>query len=160
MDIYNKVIKKTIEQEIKFQNDKLSTEVFWEYLSQFALSDANDKTRQELKNYLNEDFRRFCYTFSILPNIEQSYDVFEIGSNPCYLTALLKEYTNYHVDCSNCFNDADSSLYCAQQELVNEARTRSIKIPFINLNIEKNWYQKNAGGGGIMLYVFVKSLNI
>lgn len=136
-----------IEQEIKFQNHRLSTEVFWEYLSQFALSDANDKTRRELKNYLNEDFRRFCYTFSILPNIDRSYDVFEIGSNPYYLTALLKEYTNYRVDCSNCFNDMDSSLYCGEQELVNEAGTKLIRIPFINLNIEKNWYQKNTGGG-------------
>lgn len=121
----------------------LTTDMFWKFLSQYALADADERARAELKNYLKEDFLRFCRTFSLLPDIDQEYEVFEIGGNPYYLTALMKKYTNYKVTCSNFFNDQDTSCYQAEQVLVNADGTGSIPMPYINLNIEKNWYQEN-----------------
>ena len=128
--------------DLKLQNH-LSKEKFWEFLSQYALADADERAREELKNYLKEDFLRFCYTFSLLPKIDQPYEVFEIGGNPYYLTALMKKYTNYKITCSNFFNDKDTAFYQEKQLLVNADGTKSIPMPYVNLNIEKNWYKEN-----------------
>ena len=124
-------------QELQLQND-LTVDDFRRYLENAYLSDAGPREKAELKNYLHEDFRRFCYTFSLLPDIHSPYRVFEIGGNPYYLTALMKKFTKYDVKCSNFFNDNDLSYYWASQTLIcGEEET---KMEFVNLNIEKNYY--------------------
>lgn len=128
--------------ELKLQNGYTEKE-FWKFLSQYALRDADQRARAELKNYLRGDFRRFCYTFSLLPNIEKAYNILEIGGNPYYLTALMKRYTNYNVQCSNFFNCQDTNYYIGEQELVSNIGEESIRIPWVNLNIEKNWSEQN-----------------
>ena len=60
----------------------LTLEQFSDYLSDVTLEDANETTEKELKNYLKEDFKRFCYTFSLLPDIEHEKKLLEIGGNP------------------------------------------------------------------------------
>lgn len=118
----------------------LTEKEFWNFLSPYTLEDADEKAQAELRNYLKEDFKRFCYTFSLLPDIEKEYKVFEIGGNPYYLTALIKKFTRYHIECSNFFNDQDTRLYKAQQVLVRKDGMEPIAMLYVNLNIEKNWY--------------------
>lgn len=98
--------------------EKLTLSQFSDYLNDLILDDANELTQaKELKNYLAEDFKRFCYTFSLLPEIDQEKKLLEIGGNPYYLTALMKKYTNYEIICTNCFNDDDSRYYESLQTL-------------------------------------------
>ena len=125
--------------DLQLQN-QLTEKEFWDFLSAYTLEDADEKAQVELRNYLKEDFKRFCYTFSLLPEIEKEYKAFEIGGNPYYLTALIKKFTRYHITCSNFFNDRDTKCYKAQQMLVRKDGTESIAMPYVNLNIEKNWY--------------------
>ena len=122
--------------------EKLTLSQFSDYLNDLILDDANELTQaKELKNYLAEDFKRFCYTFSLLPEIDQEKKLLEIGGNPYYLTALMKKYTNYEIICTNCFNDDDSRYYESLQTL-SEKRGVKTYIPWINLNIEKNYLEE------------------
>lgn len=132
---------KILYADLNLQNGYTEKE-FWDFLIQYALSDADERTRDELKNYLKEDFRRFCYTFSLLPDIDQKYKVFEIGGNPYYLTALMKNYTNYQVKCSNFFDSSDNRFYEDEQKLVSRSGEKSILMPYVNLNIERNWSEE------------------
>ena len=116
----------------------LTLEQFSDYLSDVTLEDANETTEKELKNYLKEDFKRFCYTFSLLPDIEHEKKLLEIGGNPYYLTALMKRYTKFAISCTNCFDDDDGRYYVAQQTLVHKSGG-GLLIPWINLNIERNY---------------------
>lgn len=133
-----------IDQKLQLTDDQKEK---LEFLSQFALSDADERARKELKNYLREDFIRFYITFSMLPDREQELELFEIGANPYYLTTLLKEYTKYRVDCSNCFVDGELAFSKGLQVMVGGGR--EIEMPYINLNIERNWYlPKTASSRG------------
>lgn len=138
----NRAIDRKLNITMQLQNNYTERE-FWEFLSGYVLSDADKRARQELKNYLKEYFRRFCYTFSLLPNIQETYNILEIGGNPYYLTALMKKFTNYNVKCSNFFNSLDTRFYEEAQELVSKSGGASIRIPYVNLNIEKNWSEED-----------------
>lgn len=116
MDSMMQKIEQYLNPPIALQGDMTLTQ-FSDYLESIRLEGTNDLAQKELKNYLGEDFKRFCYTFSLLPGIEQKKELLEIGGNPYYLTALMKRYTNYDVVCTNCFNDDDSSYYESQQVL-------------------------------------------
>lgn len=115
-----------------------------DYLNDLTLEDANDLAKKELRNYLREDFKRFCYTFSLLPEIEHEKKILEIGGNPYFLTAMIKKYTKYNIICTNCFNDEDASYYESQQTLISGREGGGVKIliPWANLNIEKNYLEE------------------
>lgn len=135
-----KKIEEYLNPPIKLQG-KLTLPQFSDYLYDLVLEDANDLAQKELKNYLREDFKRFCYTFSLFPEVEQQKKVLEIGGNPYYLTALIRKYTEYDIVCTNCFNDDDAGYYESKQTLITGAGER-IEIPWINLNIEKNYLEE------------------
>lgn len=141
----NENIKETVQLEmpLKLQNNHTKEE-FWDFLSQMALSDADERARKELLNYLNEDFLRFCYTFSLLPDIDQKKKVLEIGGNPYYLTALMKYYSKYDVECTNYFN-TNLVFSTASQTMLSADGKIVLEMPYINLNIEKHWYSENDG---------------
>lgn len=116
MDISMGKIEECLNPPIILQGNLTLTQ-FSDYLDSLTLNGASEPACRELKNYLGEDFKRFCYTFSLLPEIEQKRKLLEIGGNPYYLTALMKRYTNYDIVCTNCFNDDDTSYCESQQDL-------------------------------------------
>lgn len=120
----------------------LTVEKFRELLSGYTLEDADADSRRELQGYLEDAFFRFCYTFSVLPDIDRPYEVLEIGANPYFMTLLMLKYTGYQIECSNCFSDTDTSFYRSRQVLVKTDGKESIPVDYINLNIEKNWYRQ------------------
>ncbi len=122
----------------------LALSQFWDYLSDVTLEDANEAVDKELKNYLKEDFKRFCYTFSLLPEIDRRKKLLEIGGNPYYLTMLMKKYTEYEVTCTNCFNDDDTRYYESHQTVLRRSALseEGEQIPWVNLNIEKNYLEE------------------
>ena len=130
-------LDRLFEHELVLQNG-LTVDDFRSYLEDAHLSGSGPREIAELKNYLNEDFGRFCYTFSLLPDIDSPYRVLEIGGNPYYMTALMKKFTNYDVKCSNFFRDDDLSYYWAAQTLI--CGGEEIRMDSVNLNIEKNYY--------------------
>ncbi len=118
---------------------------YWDLLSDYVLEGINERAKNELLNYLREDFNRFCITFSLIPNKNKKLSVFEIGGNPYYLTLLMKKYSEFKVECSNCFNDEDVSFYRRKQILSSRSGKENVEVDWINLNIEKNWYRKKNG---------------
>jgi hypothetical protein len=78
----------------------------YHYLLPFCVEDGN---REEMQNYLKEHLLRILYTYSILPRGEGN--LLEIGSNPYYMSLIIKNYTKYNLYCTNYFigenSDAD-----------------------------------------------------
>lgn len=75
-----------------------SEEQLRQYLGSFELDGA---PAQELEDYLNEDFRRFVHTLSLVP--ESMGSLLEIGANPYFTTLLLKKFRSYEISCTNYF---------------------------------------------------------
>jgi len=102
----------------------------FQYLSSFYLEDSPKK---ELDNYLREDFKRFLYTLSIIP--EGNGRLLEIGSNPYFMSMLIREFTNYQLYCSNFFGSEHPKRLV--QYKVNHKR-KKIQFEYYNFNIESD----------------------
>lgn len=120
-----------LEQPIILPKDSTEEEIY-KYLESFSLEGTSENGIKELHNYLSQDFKRFIYTLSLLINPHLKLKVFEIGSNPYYMTLLMHKYTNYSVDCSNYFGEQNT---IKSQTLVDR-NGEKLDIPFKNINIE------------------------
>jgi SAM-dependent methyltransferase len=102
----------------------------YQYLLPFCVEDGN---REEMQNYLKEHLLRMLYTYSILPQGEGN--LLEIGSNPYYMSLIIKNYTRYNLYCTNYFigesSDADRI-----QEVIHINNEEKIKFKFKHFNIE------------------------
>jgi glycosyltransferase involved in cell wall biosynthesis/SAM-dependent methyltransferase len=90
-------------------------------------------TKEEVENYLKEDFKRFLYTLQLIP--KESGKLLEIGANPYFMSLLVKKYTNYDLYCSNYFGESWPAY--STQKLIN-VDNKSIEFPFYNFNIEND----------------------
>ena len=61
-----------------------------------------DDPNNELKNYLNEDFYRFCHTVALIPPKEGQ--LLEFGANPYFTTRMIKWKCNYQMELANFFD--------------------------------------------------------
>lgn len=101
----------------------------FEYMVSFKLDGDNSN---ELKPYLEEDFNRFIYTLSLIP--DEPGTLLEIGSNPYFNSILIekfRQYTNYH---TNFFGDDYSGSLV--QTMKSEIFAEEYSFEFINHNIE------------------------
>jgi len=102
----------------------------YQYLLPFCVEDGN---RDEMKNYLKEHLLRMLYTYSILPRGEGN--LLEIGSNPYYMSLIIKNYTSYNLYCTNYFigenSDADRV-----QKIIHINNEEEIEFRFKHFNIE------------------------
>ncbi len=100
------------------------------YLRGFYLQGSSTS---ELRNYLDQDFKRFVYTLNLLP--AQQGNLFEIGGNPYFTSLLIKKFTNYNMYLSNYFGPSFDRE--ATQIMVNDQTKEDIQFDFINHNIEE-----------------------
>lgn len=70
----------------------------------------------ELHDYVTDAFYRFVKTLQMIPT-SKTGKLLEIGSNPYFLTTLLKKFRNFEWHGSNYFSTKDTSL---TQTVVNE----------------------------------------
>ena len=102
----------------------------YKYLNSFCVEDGN---REEMQNYLKEHFLRFLYTYSILPPGEGN--LLEIGSNPYYMSLIIKNYTKYNLFCTNYFI-GENSPGNRTQEMIHINKKKKIAFDFKHFNIE------------------------
>lgn len=101
-----------------------------DYLRGFYLQGSSTS---ELRNYLDQDFKRFVYTLNLLP--AQKGELFEIGGNPYFTSLLIKKFTNYNMYLSNYFGPSFDKK--ATQVMVNDQTKENIQFDFVNHNIEE-----------------------
>ncbi len=100
------------------------------YLRGFNLDGA---TGDELKSYLEEDFKRFVYTLNLVPNTYSGASLLEIGANPYFTSILLKKFTNLRLFFTNYFGATGVS---GKQTQRNLSTNEVFEFEFINTNIE------------------------
>jgi len=98
------------------------------YLAGFSLDGAPPT---ELANYLNEDFRRFVYTLSLVPDVDGK--LLEIGANPYFTTILLKRFRRMRIECTNYFGISGGG---STQSVRNANTGDEYTFEFLNNNID------------------------
>lgn len=125
------IVKNMPELNYPLEYPKGETEAsLLEYLSGFYIEGEGHS--DELIAYLREDFRRFIYTYNLLPS---NYgNMYEIGSNPYFISLLIKKFSQYNLTCSNYFGSEFPEY--SSQTLINEKINEKIIFEFSNSNIE------------------------
>lgn len=118
----------------------------YQYLLPFCVEDGN---REEMQNYLKEHLLRLLYTYSILPLGEGN--LLEIGSNPYYMSLIIKKYTQYNLYGTNYFigesSDADRI-----QEVIHINNKEKLAFKFKHFNIENYHFPYPANFFDVVLF--------
>jgi len=67
----------------------------------FKTYELENAPRQEMENYWRHDWKRFLYTYGLIP--ASGGRCLELGSNPYFITLLLKYFTSLDVHLANYF---------------------------------------------------------
>jgi SAM-dependent methyltransferase len=103
-------------------------------LSSYCVEDGD---REEMKNYLQEHLLRFLYTYSLLPKGEGG--LLEIGSNPYYMSMIIRNYTEYKLYCTNYFI-GDSSSEDRVQYVINIKEKDKLEFKYKHFNVENSQF--------------------
>lgn len=72
-------------------------------LREFVTSiQVEDGPETELKNYANDDFKRFLYTLGLVPE-ESNLRILELGANPYFTTTLIRKFRQAELHLANFF---------------------------------------------------------
>src|SRR5260370_7386705 len=64
---------------------------------------VEDATIEELKPYVEADFKRFIYTLSLVPE-KAGQRILELGANPYFTTTLLRKFRSPDLHLANFFD--------------------------------------------------------
>ena len=64
---------------------------------------VEDASIEELKPYVEADFKRFVYTLSLVPE-QTGQRILELGANPYFTTTLLRKFRNADLHLANFFD--------------------------------------------------------
>jgi glycosyltransferase involved in cell wall biosynthesis/SAM-dependent methyltransferase len=119
--------------------DGWSEEKLKELISSVQVDDA---PVEELKVYVDADFRRFVYTLSLVPE-HTGQTILELGANPYFTTTLLKKFRNARLELANFFDNGDPT---GRQKVTVHATGEVIEYPYRQFNIEADVfpYQDNS----------------
>jgi SAM-dependent methyltransferase len=94
---------------------------------------VEDGPEQELKNYANDDFKRFVYTLALVPD-EKGQRILELGANPYFTTTLLKKFRNASLELANFFGDGQAAE--GQQKVTINQTGEIVVYNYKHFNIE------------------------
>jgi glycosyltransferase involved in cell wall biosynthesis/SAM-dependent methyltransferase len=105
-------------------------------LREFVTSiQVEDGPEAELKNYANDDFRRFIYTMCLVPE-EAGLKILELGANPYFTTTLLKKFREADLHLANFFAAENESE--GEQKVTIHQTGEVIKYPYKHFNVEED----------------------
>lgn len=95
---------------------------------------VEDAPAEEMKGYVESDFRRFIYTLGLVPD-RTGLSILELGANPYFMTVLLSKFRRAELHLANFFDGlgADGS----QKVFVNQTG-EAITFPYKQFNVEQD----------------------
>ena len=115
----------------------------FDYLSSYHFEDGPSA---EMHTYLEQDFRRFLYTLSLIPKGEGN--LLEIGANPYFTSLLIKKFTSYKLYCTNFFQ-YDQPVDSKQTLVDRHGKKTTFK--FVSYNAERDDLPFEAGTFDVIL---------
>jgi glycosyltransferase involved in cell wall biosynthesis/SAM-dependent methyltransferase len=105
-------------------------------LREFVTSiQVEDGPEAELKNYANDDFRRFIYTMGLVPE-EAGLKILELGANPYFTTTLLKKFREADLHLANFFAPGNESD--GEQKVTIHQTGEVITYSYKHFNVEED----------------------
>ena len=93
---------------------------------------VEDGPLEELKNYVDADFKRFVYTLGLVPE-EGGQMILEVGANPYFTTTLLHKFRNAELHLANFFGSAERE---GKQNVTIHSTGEVLEYHYKQFNIE------------------------
>lgn len=95
---------------------------------------VEDGTEEELRGYVEADFRRFVYTLGLVPE-KSGQNVLELGANPYFTTTLLKKFRAANLFLANFFDGSEPE---GSQKVTIGETGEALEYSYKQFNIEKD----------------------
>ena len=96
---------------------------------------VEDGPEEELKNYANDDFKRFIYTLGLVPE-ESDLTILELGANPYFTTTLLQKFRQPQLHLANFFSAHSESE--GRQRVTIHQTGEVINFSYKHFNVEED----------------------
>ena len=93
---------------------------------------VEDASIEELRPYVDADFKRFVYTLSLVPE-QTGQKILELGANPYFTTTLLRKFRSADLHLANFFDKPERE---AKQTVTIHSTGEVIEYAFKQFNIE------------------------
>ena len=102
---------------------------------------VEDGPLDELKNYVDADFKRFVYTLGLVPD-DAGQTILELGANPYFMTTLLRKFRKADLHLANFFGSSERD---GKQMVTIHSTGEVIEYHYRQFNIEADAfpYQEN-----------------
>ena len=95
---------------------------------------VHDAPPEELKNYVDADFKRFVYTLGLVPE-KSGQAILELGANPYFTTTLLRKFRDPKLSLANFF---DGSHAEGEQTVTTDETGEVVDYAYQQFNCEKD----------------------
>jgi glycosyltransferase involved in cell wall biosynthesis/SAM-dependent methyltransferase len=109
---------------------------------------VEDATIEELKPYVEADFKRFVYTLSLVPE-QTDQRILELGANPYFTTALLRKFRSADLHLANFFDKPGPE---GKQKVTIHSTGEVIEYPFKQFNIEAETFPYDDNSFDVVLF--------
>ncbi len=114
---------------------------------------VTDAPPLEVKNYCNQDFKRFVYTYGLAQDMEGK--CLELGANPYFTTMLLKQFTKLELTLANYFGPSFPKGENSHEVKFNDFKTgesSSSDLKYNHFNIEEDPFPYDDASFDVVLF--------
>jgi glycosyltransferase involved in cell wall biosynthesis/SAM-dependent methyltransferase len=109
---------------------------------------VEDASIEELKPYVEADFKRFVYTLSLVPE-QTGQRILELGSNPYFTTTLLRKFRSADLHLANFFDKPERE---GNQKVTIHSTGEVIEYAFKQFNIEADQFPYDDSSFDVVLF--------
>jgi len=109
---------------------------------------VEDGPLEELKHYVDADFKRFVYTLGLVPE-EAGQTILEVGANPYFTTTLLHKFRNAELHLANFFGSAERE---GKQNVTIHSTGEVIEYHYQQFNIETDAFPYEDNSFNVVLF--------
>ena len=109
---------------------------------------VEDASIEELKPYVEADFKRFVYTLSLVPE-QTGQRILELGANPYFTTTLLRKFRSADLHLANFFDKPGRE---GKQKVTIHSTGEVIEYAFEQFNIEAETFPYDDNSFDVVLF--------
>jgi glycosyltransferase involved in cell wall biosynthesis/SAM-dependent methyltransferase len=109
---------------------------------------VEDGPLEELKNYVNGDFKRFVYTLGLVPE-RSGQTILELGANPYFTTVLLSKFRDARLHLANFFDHPERE---GKQKVTIHQTGEVVEYSYKQFNIEEDKFPYDDASFDVVLF--------
>ncbi len=109
---------------------------------------VEDAPPDEMKGYVESDFKRFVYTLGLVPE-RTGLSVLELGANPYFMTVMLSKFRDARLELANFFDRSGTE---GSQKVFIKQTGEVVNFPYKQFNVEQDVFPYADNSFDVVLF--------